>query len=256
MAVFNLRRFTGPETLRSIDPEDLLAFLKSYRSYFDKHDFILPDDGDGIDYELLGTLLAAPDPEGAEELLDALFLIHDMCGEEAFDALLAEVNGKEYAPELFERVAPADLAVRVWLREPELLERVHARMATARPRSFTRFCADAPAYLPGDFPAPKKIKALEEELSRNFSEMRRGGNVRLFDFNEEERFWFLVRRGDTLVKESAINKKGETVNLYYRPERYDKLDISRLLLFAPDVSPLKVGVDFQSILFPFRYGSG
>jgi hypothetical protein len=141
MTTFNLRRFSKPEMLRKIDRNHLISFLQPHAKYFSTRgvDLPSPDAANGLDYDALSMALANPDPSTNPELFDALFLVHELSTPEAFDAVQEAIQGHEFEGKIPSELNPADLAIRVYLLDADILDRVHARQELRRSRSFVYF---------------------------------------------------------------------------------------------------------------------
>ena len=229
MSTFNLRRFSRPEMLRKIDRNHLISFLQPYSSYFSTRGINLPppDTANGLDYQALSMALANPDPSANPDLFDALFLVHELSTPDAFDNVQEAIQGRQFEEDIPTEITPADLVIRVYLLDADILDRVHARQELRRPRSFIYF-QSLDQSKPGiDFPEQEKIMRIEEALNIGFDRRRRGRTAKVIPFNGEGNMWFLVRRGAALTREGIISDDGGSDSLYYRPERYDIIVYSR-----------------------------
>lgn len=223
MPTFNLRRFSRPEMLRKIDRHHLLLFLQPYTKYFSERGLKLPspESLNGLDYKALSLALANPEPSADPELFDALFLVHELSTPEAFDAVQEAIQDHEFDEEIPSDLSPADLAIRVYLLDADILDRVHARQELRRPRSFVYFQSLSQTNGGVDFPEQKQITTIEAALNNGFDRKRRGKTAKVIPFNGDGNMWFLVRRGAVLNREGIIRNDGRSDSLYYRPERYD-----------------------------------
>ena len=224
MSTFKLHRlFTNHETLRSIAKEHLRALLCERQAALAAEGFTLPDDPDGeVDYDRLASLLMTPEKLPAE-LREAFFFIQEMSTAGVMECLLeaAEQAGLEItgtpAP------SPADVAVQIWLKEPELLERKHAEQFLYSSRTFE--CLHAVA---AEIPDCRKLTpavtgAMTDDLNDWLDKRKRGRSARVFYYERPDGLWFLVRHGDPFRREGAINEKGESEGVYYWPEKFDVL---------------------------------
>ncbi len=223
MSTFSLRRFSRPEMLRKIDRKHLISFLQPHENYFKAHGIDLPstDTANGLDYEELSLALANPDPSANPDLFDALFLLHELSSSEAFDAIQEALQDQEFKEEIPSDLSPADLAIRVYLSNPDILDRVHARQELRRPRSFIYFQSQAQTNGGIKLPGDDQIASIEEELNKGLIRKRRGKTAKVIPFNGGDNMWFLIRRGAAFSRQGIIRNDGESDSLYYRPERYD-----------------------------------
>ena len=218
MATYNLHRFTRPEALKSIEPSRLIELLAPYREFFAEKAVYLPSPGglDLIDFQGLVRVLASPDGM-PDELLDTLWRIHELSTVEAMTSFLEDAD---LCHEVGDDATPADVAVLVWLRDRQELERKHAEMHLNRPRSFDYFMAEETGGL--DRIEPRPVKELEAALDRWFIEHKRGRGCQVFDYSKKDEVWFLVRHGDPFRREGSL-VDGEPSSVCYRPEKYDVL---------------------------------
>lgn len=223
MATFNLSRFSRPEMLRKIDRNHLLLFLQPYGEYFSTRGLNLPppESSNGLDYKALSLALANPDPSANPDLFDALFLVHELSTSDGFDSVQEALQDQEFDEQIPSDLSPADLAVRVYLLNPDILDRVHARQELRRPRSYVYFQSHSQTNGGIDFPGDNKIATIEEALNRGLDRKRRGKTAKVIPFNGDDNMWFLIRRGAVLNRQGIIKSDGESDSLYYRPERYD-----------------------------------
>jgi hypothetical protein len=224
MSSFRLSRFfSQPEILRGIDPENLVSILADHAAAMEALGFKLPDAADaaGFDYDALTALLMEPD-KLPSEVREAFYFVHEMATDEGMECLLdaAEQAGIEIvgtpAP------TPGDTAVQVWLKDRELLERKHAEQFLRSPRTFESFgTATSPVPTYND---PMALAAqMKNDLDDFFDKRKRGRNTKVFPYVRSDGVWFLVRHGDPFKREGAIDDKGESVGVYYWPEKFDVL---------------------------------
>ena len=227
MSTFTLRRFTNPETLKSIHKDNLLSLLDRHKAYFTRRSVTLATTGpDELDYEGIARVLMTPDETTPRELVDDLFYVDEMATPEGMDALCEEIAKLPPAQrkqlDLGPAPTPADVAVQVRLKAPDLLERKHAEHFLTSKRSFEYFQAKKGADRTFRMPTAKTLAALEGALGDRFYDMKRGRSCKVFVYEKDDGVWFLVRHGDPCKREGAI-EAGDSSSVYYRPERYDVL---------------------------------
>lgn len=219
MATYHLKRFSQPGTLKRIDRRLLLRFLAPYREYFSSRGLELPAVAalGGIDLDKLVEVLMSPDEDTPDELANALYFVHEMATPEGMDELLEETRAEDLGVEVDS--TPAEVAIAVWLRDHDLLERKHAEHALIRPRSFEYYQSKQPprALEP---PSRKTLAALEADLDDWFETKLRGRGCRVFVYPRGAETWFLVRHGDPFKREPSL-KDGEPSSVFYRPEKND-----------------------------------
>jgi hypothetical protein len=224
MASFRLSRlFSQPEILRGIDPENLLSLLADHAAALEPLGLKLPEvaDAAAIDYEHLMALLMEPDKLPAD-LREAFYFIHEMATDEGMACLLeaAEEAGIEIVGK--PGPTPGDVAVQVWLKDRELLERKHAEQFLQNARSFQSFGTERSPVPKYRDPTPR-LAQMKAELDDFFEKKKRGRNTKIFPYVREDSVWFLVRHGDPFKREGAIDDKGESYGAYYWPEKFDVL---------------------------------
>ncbi|MGB4259419.1 MAG: hypothetical protein WBL15_17110 [Phycisphaerae bacterium] len=174
-----------------------------------------PDAATAIDYDALTSLLMEPDklPTGLRE---AFYFIHEMATPEGMECLLAAAEEASIEIEGKPGPTPGDVAVRVWLKDRELLERKHAEQFLRNPRTFESFGTAVS-------PVPKYRDPMKKDLDDFFEKKKRGRNTKVFPYVRDDSVWFLIRHGDPFKPEGAIDNKGESVGVYYWPEKFDVL---------------------------------
>jgi len=224
MASFKLSRFfSQPEILRGIDPENLLSLLADHAKALEALGFALPepDAAASIDYDALASLLMEPDklPTGLRE---AFYFIHEMATPEGMECLLEAAEEADIEIVGTPGPTPGDVAVQVWLKDRELLERKHAEQFLQNARSFQSFGTDRSPVPKYRDPMPR-LAQMKKELDDFFEKKKRGRNTKIFPYVRDDSVWFLVRHGDPFKREGAIDNKGESYGAYYWPEKFDVL---------------------------------
>ncbi len=238
MATFNLRRFSTQEALRTIAAVHLLEFLTRHQAFFAAHGLALParTAADTLDYERLVAILMSPEDDTPPELAEALYLIHEMSTKEGMDSLLDGVKKSEIKIDDSPDITSADVAVQVWLKDPEYLERKHAEQSIEHTRSFEHFQSNVATPPRIKRPVATVQRALEKGLDDWFVEKKRGRGARVFTFPKGDEVWFLVRHGDLLKREGKL-EHGESSTLVYRPEKYD------VLVYNQQLGELRIHAD-------------
>ncbi len=117
-----LKSFSQPDRLKRFQPGILSLLLEPFRHFFEMRGFSLPSpDGGEVDLPTLAGILAEPDEEMPSELVEGLHLIEHLGTTEYYDDLLQLAAENGIDPD-GEATAP-DLAVQVWLKNPQALER-------------------------------------------------------------------------------------------------------------------------------------
>ena len=234
MSTLNLRRFATPSALKQITPHHLVSFFNPYAEFLRTRGLRWPPvDVQRLDYESLVGIIMSPDTDTPAELANGLFFIHEMATDSGMDSLLEEARYSGLGIEGDGDMTPADVAVQVWLSDPEMLERTHAEQFLVRPRSFEYYQANT-SRLP-DFtnPSDEVIRRLERSLDEWFDEKKRGRGARVFVYPKDDGVWFLVRHGDPFKREGSL-ENGESSSVFYRPEKFD------VLVYRPDTGELRM----------------
>lgn len=251
MATFRLGRFhSQPEILRAIAPVHLLSLLAGHAQALEAVGFRLPpiEEADAFDYDGLMSLLMKPDGL-PDALREAFFFIHEMATQEGMLCLLEAAEQAGIAIEGQPAPTPGDTAVQVWLRDRELLERTHAEQFLHNPRKFESF-STATSPVP-DYRDPMAIAAaIKEDLDDFFEKKKRGRNTKVFPYIRSDGVWFLVRHGDPFKREGAIDDKGESIGVYYRPERFD------VIVLDPTEGELRINARNKGATCAYRAAFG
>ncbi len=218
---YRLRRFSSPGCLKSVAPNLLREFLHPYNQTLAERGVDLSS-GAPIDYPKLAAVLMSPDHTMPDAMLDALFFVDEMSTPNCFDDLVTESQAWEIDLGSSMEPSAADLAVRIWLKNPDALERMHAERFLLKPKSFHSFLATASVLPALEQPSPQKLAALEAELNDWFETRKRGRGTRVFVFIRENRAWFLIRHGEPYKREGTL-EGDESSSVYYRPEKFDVL---------------------------------
>ncbi len=223
MATFNPRRFAQPDTLKTIKPERLVAFLTPYADFLARHEISMSGNGGApVDYERLATVLMNRELDAPQELLEALYLVHEMATEDGMDRLLEAAKEQNVILEQDPESSPADVAIQVFLTNREFLERQHANTFIFKARSFLYYCGHDDWQGEFALPGEKTLKAMEKDMDDWFEEKRRGRGSRVFVFEQGRKVNLVIRHGMPFKREGSI-QDGKSGSVYYRPECHDVL---------------------------------
>lgn len=235
MATLNLRRFSDPDTLKNISPEQLLELLLPHKDYFADRGVNLPAtvDAEELNYEGLVRVLMMPDSDTPHELNDALYFIHEMATSEDADDLLEELETRGVKLASEPGPTPTDIAVRTWLFDKDILKRKHAEQFLTRPRAFEYYQTEsgkAPAF---KTPTKKQITDLEQDLDAWFESKKRGRGTRVFFFQRPDGIWFMVQHGELYKREGSLDA-GKPGSVFYRPAKHD------VAVYVPALGEIRV----------------
>jgi hypothetical protein len=184
----------------------------------------LPADASAsIDCERLSKVLMEPDETVPREMVDALYYVNETASDEDMDFLLDLASSRnvniEHAPD----TTTADVAVQMWLAEPDLLREHHAEAVAFRQRNFLYYGGgngEGHGFPNVDHDLRREI---ETTLDDWFEKHRRGRGCRLFLFPRGDKVWILVRHGQPMRREASHGEGGEPATEFYRPQLHDVL---------------------------------
>lgn len=205
VATLNLRPFTSPENLRLITPTYLLRLLEPHRAFFRLRSLDVPavDSGAEPDYDLLAEILATPDRDTPPELIDALYFVTELSTPEDMDSLLDELRTRRLSIDAGDDHTPIDVAIQVWLLDPDILQEKHAEQHLLRPRSLEYFQTTRTRLPDFLLPSAATRRELEAGLDAWFRDHKRGTGARVFVYPREHEIWFMVRHGDPFRRVGA-----------------------------------------------------
>jgi len=235
LATLDLRWFTNEESLRSITPEYLLRLLAPHSAYFQARGLLLPQPGSGQlpGYDALRDILLNPDRATPPRLIDALYFVSELATQEGMDGLLDELVTRGLQIDDGQEHTPIDVAIQVWLLDPDILQEKHAEQYLARPRSFEYFQTARQVFPDFALPSADARRALEQSLDTWFVEHKRGTGARIFVYPREDGIWFLVRHGDPYRREGSMDN-GEPGSVAYRPLKFD------VLVYDPRIGEIRM----------------
>jgi hypothetical protein len=226
MATFALRRFSRPEALKTIGPCRLWKFLLPHAEFLGKRGLILPPESRAHEIDL-GRLIAifmspdsTPENKTPQELVDALYVVDELATPEGMDALIEAAEDAGLALDRSDELSPADVAIQVWLLDPDTVQAKHAEQHLQHPRSFEYFPMNGKTVPDFKLPTARQLRAIESDLDDWFEKHKRGRGARVFVYPREDCVWFLVRHGEPWRREGSI-ENDESTSVLYRPERFD-----------------------------------
>jgi hypothetical protein len=214
-----LKSFAQPDLLKRIRSDNLIRLLEPHRLFFDMKGFSLPlEEDDDIDHLALAAVLAQPDEHMPSELVEALHVIGNFSGDEHFDDLLdlahreeIEVGGNATAP---------DLATRLYLRDPQVLERKEREQLFEKRKTFESYRAANPETALAIDDLPSNLVPLERDLDEYFQARKRGVGCRVMRKDSVGEVRFLVQHGQTCKREPS-RMGPESTCTFFRPEKTD-----------------------------------
>ncbi len=233
MSTLNLRRFATPAALKTIEINALADLLeREGGAYIGEHVHLVRDAGT-FDYEGLALLLADPREGFPVRLADALHHINELADADGLEAMIEAIDERGLTLDVGAKPSPADVAVRLWLLDHDLLERVHAERFIVRPKSFESWLGRGTTYTPLAVPSAEVLAGLERALADWFERKKRGRHCKVFVVVRPDATWLLVRHGQPMDRRGII-KAGESTSSFERPEKYD------VISYVPERAELSI----------------
>jgi hypothetical protein len=216
MRSLNLRRVARAEILRSVSFEHLVELLKAEARSFLEGDLDLGASEDDFDFDMLAQVLADPPDGFPAGLALALHHIHEMADEQGMEILLEATTNPEVRALV--NPSPADVALRLWLLDHDLLVREHAQRLLFKTKRYETYRGAPTALVDLDDAALAPIVA---RLNQWFEDKKKGENcVRITHATRGRTTWLMVRHGLAMDQRAVINA-GKTERRVDRPEKYD-----------------------------------
>lgn len=214
-----INRFVNPDSARGLSDAVLAEFLQRIGDFARSAGVL--NANSAVDLRALHAVLASPRDSTPQQLVDAMVMLDNFGDANHFDALLDELRALDIT--IPDEASTSDLALTLYMHDPDVLERLYAeRLPIARRRFESYFStASAPARLPQLF-ADADVEDLRRRLEDDFARRGRGASVRVHTSFGTPWHRLVVRRGDVLHRESAVDSRsGETHQVTFCPERFD-----------------------------------
>ena len=237
MPRLNFNRIADVAILRKLEQGGLVDLLTPHAAYLAKRGVGLVFDGSDKPYEALRKVLLAPDEDFPPSLGQGLQRVNDLSTKAAMDALLDALAARRIDLDLGDDPSPADVALRVCLHAPSLLERMHAEHATRRRRKFEYWQSEEEESRALGISEDSEFPQLEADLNRWFEGRKKGRALdqvcRVFAFPKTDGIWFLVRHGDTVARLGVL-KAGRSESAVLRAEVFD------VVIYDPSANELRI----------------
>lgn len=223
MAGSNLRKFTNPVFLRSLRFSNLIKLLRKFDGYFSgvvnfKYDGIAQEN---FDFDTLASILVDQLMVGEyADLFDAFALIGAMSAGNREDILQEYIDAQPYKNEASDDMSAADLAVLVYLHDPQALNDIDTQFNATKKKSFA---VRITQYDLSELEiTPQKLAMLETDLNSVFVSKHRGKTAKIYPpAREGDELWFVVRHGDSFKRQGTVSKEKESKTLAFQPESFD-----------------------------------
>ena len=228
MAGSNLRKFKNPEVLRKFSFRRLLEMVERNKGYFDRMQFQI--DGateETFDYDGLAAILSNQMFVGEyEELFNGFALVGATSMECFNDVLRTFIARSPYAGELTDTMSTADMALLVYLHNPEELSVLETDYAALKKKSFAMRATRR--NIRDLVVTPDQIRDFEEGMNRIFQSKNYGSTARVtLTENDSGEIVLLVRHGDSYRRQGIVMNGRKSKTIGFQPESYNTLSINR-----------------------------
>lgn len=226
MPAFNPRIFSNPGRLKQIAPARLKTFLGGWQKYFKGRGLdLVAASVDDMPLEKIAHILMNPDASVPDDMVNALYYVHETASHEAMEELLDRAEAAGIEIDTDHEVSVADVAVQIWLAQPMLLERQHAETVAFQRSNFMYFAGSAPKKSETSVPTISEADrtSMQGRMDSWFETKRRGRGCRIFTFPRGDKIWLLVRHGMPMRREGKHQEDGESGIAFYRPQHHDVL---------------------------------
>lgn len=245
-----LHTFMDIGELRKIGAASLSALLEPHADFFSAHEVELTDDNEAFPFDALADVLQRERESVPPVLVNALYLITEMADASGLDMLI-DIARREglIGGENREELTAPDLAVRLYLHNPTMLENHRDRRVVQRKRTYVYFSAKRP-YPRSTFSMSARMRRhFEEACNNKFREHQRGEGAKLKEFPEDDIIRFLVRHGESLKREGVLQGT-ESASIIYRPEMFDAFHFDP----AQGILGMPQGPKWQTELYRINFG--
>ena len=237
MAGSNLRKFKNPEVLRKFSFQRLLEMVGRYKGYFDRMQFQIEGaTEETFDYDRLAEILSNQRFVGEyEELFNGFALVGATSMECFNDILRTFISRSSYAGELTDTMSTADMALLVYLHDPEELSVLETDYAALKKKSFAMRATRRD--IRNLVITPAQIRDFEEGMNLIFQSKNYGNTARVtLTENDSRELVLLVRHGDSYRRQGIVMNGRKSKTIGFQPESYNTLSINR------DTGELRLGI--------------
>ena len=215
------RTFGQPDVLKTIEPAILIRILKPCQAFLESAGLSLPISADvEINYLHLATILASPDERIDSGVIEGLHVITAVGTDDNFDELL-DIARRNFIEVDLEATA-CDLAARIWLEQPQILQLKDRKQMVDRRRKFESFRARDPEIVVPMEELPTDLSPLQLDLEGSFQSKKRGIGCVVVRTDVGYEVQFLIQHGQPCQRVPSRKGAQSTCTLL-RPERTDKV---------------------------------
>lgn len=230
--------------LRRISPPILFELLNPHREFFIQAGYAAfpaqcpgRDEDAAFDCTAIHSLIHSVAHDCPEKLDEALYFINSVADGDHFDRLLFGAGKAKVELNLEDDSTAADIAVRVWMRAPRIIESLHAEEHIEKAATLTFFAPAKRLPQPADYRrlTTTDLDHLGRALGPWFQKRKRGNACRVFQFPRPDGIWFLLRHGDLLQRRAIYSlETNQESSARFRPQVHDSI------IFRPDTGELGV----------------
>lgn len=212
--------------LKDMKPATLNALLSPHAGYFRTREISIEQVAEpDFDFAALAAVLALSTEQTPPELvehLDLLDLISDSQSSLNFETEYHQIVQRLREPD----DGPADVAVKILLRAPDIALREFNRQSLNADRSLVSFrLKPGMPVLPF---TPDSIERLKSILMPWFKENARSPACTIHHLSEASGEAFVIRHGDTLKRVGVVDGEGNRDSHIFRPEQLDVANFNRM----------------------------
>ncbi|AVM43967.1 hypothetical protein C5Q97_04290 [Victivallales bacterium CCUG 44730] len=208
-----------------------------YKGYFDRMQFQIEGaTEETFDYDRLAEILSNQMFVGEyEELFNGFALVGATSMECFNDVLRTFISRSSYAGELTDTMSTADMALLVYLHDPEELSVLETDYAALKKKSFAMRATRRD--IRNLVITPAQIRDFEEGMNLIFQSKNYGNTARVtLTENDSRELVLLVRHGDSYRRQGIVMNGRKSKTIGFQPESYNTLSINR------DTGELRLGI--------------
>ena len=227
----------APEVLRKFSFQRLQEMVGRYKGYFDRMQFQIEGaTEETFDYDRLAEILSNQMFVGEyEELFNGFALVGATSMECFNDILRTFISRSSYAGELTDTMSTADMALLVYLHDPEELSVLETDYAALKKKSFAMRATRRD--IRNLVITPAQIRDFEEGMNLIFQSKNYGNTARVtLTENDSRELVLLVRHGDSYRRQGIVMNGRKSKTIGFQPESYNTLSINR------DTGELRLGI--------------
>lgn len=218
------KRFTNTKTLRGLGRPLLGRFLDKFRDGLTAKGVALPAESleDDDYFAALARIFLSPNDQ-PDDMIEALYAVVEMANDKGAERLLKGVAEKELPLVFDEKSSYLDIAMQVWLADPDLMTEKHSEHRLVALTSFQYFGTKTPvgSRLPFKPPTGEVLELMRADVDQWCAENHRGAETVNITMHELDSEWFfLIQHGGTFTRTPKVEKR-KTEVLHYRPGKDD-----------------------------------